>query len=249
MALMKESIIETKDLTKKYTTDSVALDHITLSIEAGDIFGFLGHNGAGKTTTINILTTLLEPTSGTAQVGGFDVIKNAFEIKRIIGYVPENVQLYGSLSSQENLEYFARLSGIRDPKKAIREITQLLDIGNYLDKRVQTLSKGMRQRIGLAQAILHNPKVLFLDEPTSGLDPIGVKQLRDIIVRLNTEKGMTIFMNTHLLSEVSKTCKTIGILNQGKLVYKGSLADATHTFKNEQALEDMYITTQKHESV
>lgn len=246
---MNENIIETKDLIKKYTNDSTALDNVTLSIEAGDIFGFLGHNGAGKTTTINILTTLLEPTSGTAQVGGFDVIKNAFEIKRIIGYVPENVQLYGSLSSQENLEYFARLSGIKDPKKAIREITQFLDIGNYLDKRVQTLSKGMRQRIGLAQAILHNPKVLFLDEPTSGLDPIGVKQLRDIIVRLNTEKGMTIFMNTHLLSEVSKTCKTIGILNQGKLVYKGSLADATHTFKNEQALEDMYITTQKHESV
>lgn len=246
---MNENIIETKDLIKKYTNDSIALDNVTLSIEAGDIFGFLGHNGAGKTTTINILTTLLEPTSGTAQVGGFDVIKNAFEIKRIIGYVPENVQLYGSLSSQENLEYFARLSGIKDPKKAIREITQFLDIGNYLDKRVQTLSKGMRQRIGLAQAILHNPKVLFLDEPTSGLDPIGVKQLRDIIVRLNTEKGMTIFMNTHLLSEVSKTCKTIGILNQGKLVYKGSLADATHTFKNEQALEDMYITTQKHESV
>lgn len=246
---MNENIIETKDLIKKYTNDSTAVDNVTLSIEAGDIFGFLGHNGAGKTTTINILTTLLEPTSGTAQVGGFDVIKNAFEIKRIIGYVPENVQLYGSLSSQENLEYFARLSGIKDPKKAIREITQFLDIGNYLDKRVQTLSKGMRQRIGLAQAILHNPKVLFLDEPTSGLDPIGVKQLRDIIVRLNTEKGMTIFMNTHLLSEVSKTCKTIGILNQGKLVYKGSLADATHTFKNEQALEDMYITTQKHESV
>jgi ABC-2 type transport system ATP-binding protein len=245
---MNENIIETKDLTKKYTTDSVALDHVTLSIEAGDIFGFLGHNGAGKTTTINILTTLLEPTSGTARVGGFDVIKNPFEIKRIIGYVPENVQLYGSLSSQENLEYFARLSGIKDPKKVIREITQFLDIGNYLGKRVQTLSKGMRQRIGLAQAILHNPKVLFLDEPTSGLDPIGVKQLRDIIVRLNTEKGMTIFMNTHLLSEVNKTCKTIGILNQGKLAYKGSLADATHAFKNEQALEDMYITTQKHES-
>ncbi len=245
---MNEFIIETKDLTKKYTTNSVALDHVTLSIEEGDIFGFLGHNGAGKTTTINMLTTLLEPTSGSARVGGFDVVTNPFEIKRIIGYVPENVQLYGSLSSQENLEYFARLSGIKDPKKAITEITQFLDIGNYLDKRVQTLSKGMRQRIGLAQAILHNPKVLFLDEPTSGLDPIGVKQLRDTIIRLNSEKGMTIFMNTHLLSEVSKTCKTIGILNQGKLVYKGSLSDATHAFKNEQALEDMYITTQKHES-
>ena len=243
---MSQNIIETKDLTKKYSTNSVALDRVTLSIEAGDVFGFLGHNGAGKTTTINMLTTLLEPTSGTAYVGGFDVVKNPFEIKRIIGYVPENVQLYGSLTSQENLEYFARLSDIKNPRKAIGEITQFLDIGDYLHKRVQTLSKGMRQRIGLAQAILHNPKILFLDEPTSGLDPIGVKQLRDIIVRLNTEKGMTIFMNTHLLSEVSKTCKTIGILNQGKLVYKGSLAEATHAFKNEQALEDMYITTQTH---
>ena len=244
---MRQNIIETKDLTKKYSADSTALESMTLNIEDGDVFGFLGHNGAGKTTTINMLTTLLEPTSGTAHVGGFDVVKDSFEIKRIIGYVPENVQLYGSLTSYENLEYFAQLSGIKNPKNTIGEITQFLDIGDYLHKRVQTLSKGMRQRIGLAQAILHNPKVLFLDEPTSGLDPIGVKQLRDIIVRLNTEKGMTIFMNTHLLSEVSKTCKTIGILNQGKLVYKGSLAEATHAFKNEQALEDMYITTQTHE--
>lgn len=242
---MKENIIELKGLTKRYG-DKIVVNDLHLSIEAGDIFGFLGHNGAGKTTTISMLTTLLEPSSGTADVGGFDIQKDSFAIKHIIGYVPENVQLYGSLSSRENLEYFAQLSAIKKTTKAIEEITQFLNIGDYLDKRVETLSKGMRQRVGLAQAILHSPKVLFLDEPTSGLDPIGVKQLRDIIIRLNTEKGMTIFMNTHLLSEVSKTCKTIGILNQGKLAYHGSLEDATHHFKNEQALEDMYITTQNH---
>ena len=243
---MKENIIELSGLTKSYGNKTV-VDALSFSIEAGDVFGFLGHNGAGKTTTISMLTTLLEPTAGTARVGGFDIQKDPFAVKHIIGYVPENVQLYGSLSSRENLEYFARLSAVENPGTAIGEIVQFLEIGDYLDSRVETLSKGMRQRIGLAQAILHNPKVLFLDEPTSGLDPIGVKQLRDIIIRLNTEKGMTIFMNTHLLSEVSKTCKTIAILNHGKLAYHGSLEDATHHFKDEQALEKMYITTQNHD--
>lgn len=245
---MKNNIIELKGLTKRYA-DVAVVEDLNLLIVEGDVFGFLGHNGAGKTTTINMLTTLLEPTSGTAFIGGNDLQKDPFAIKRIIGYVPEQIQLYGSLSTYENLEYFAKLSGIQNPKKIIVDTASFVDIEEYLHKRVETLSKGMRQRVGLAQAILHNPKILFLDEPTSGLDPIGVKQLRDIILRLNTERQTTIFMNTHLLSEVSKTCKTIGILNRGKLVYSGSLEDATHTFKNEQALEEMYITTQNHVSV
>lgn len=241
---MNESIIETRGLTKKYG-ESVVVNELSLSVAEGDVFGFLGHNGAGKTTTVNMLTTLLPASSGSAMIAGFDLVKDPFSIKRLIGYVPENVELYGSLTAYENLEYFGRLSGIRKPERAINETAEFLAIESYLHTRVDILSKGMRQRIGIAQAILHGPKILFLDEPTSGLDPIGVKQLREIIARLNTEKGMTIFMNTHLLSEVARTCKTIGILNHGALTYRGSLLEATNLFKSEQVLEDMYVAHQK----
>lgn len=240
-----QNIITLDGLTKTYG-DKTVVSNINLSIAEGEVFGFLGHNGAGKTTTINMLTTLLEPTSGTATIGGYDLRTESFKIKKLIGYVPEQVQLYGTLSAYENLEYFAKLSGIPETERLIKEMAAFVHIEEYLHQRVGTLSKGMRQRVGLAQAILHDPKVLFLDEPTSGLDPIGVKELRDIIQKLNQERGMTVFMNTHLLSEVSKTCTSIGILNHGNLMYSGSLEDATHTFKNEAALEEMYVITQHH---
>ena len=237
---MTTKILEVKNLSKKYNNFK-AVDELSFSVGQGEVFGFLGHNGAGKTTTVNMLTTLLEPSSGTANIADFDVIEQSFEIKNIIGYVPENVELYQSFSAYENLEYFAKLSGIKNPRKNIEEILEFLGASSYVDKKAKDLSKGMRQRIGIAQAILHNPKILFLDEPTSGLDPIGVKQLRDIILRLNKEKGMTIFMNTHLLSEVSKTCSTIGVLNHGHLVFIDSMENVLEKFKDENSLEDIYL--------
>lgn len=239
-----QPIIVTKALTKKYK-DTVALDSLNLQIEKGQIFGFLGHNGAGKTTTVSILTTLLEPTSGTASICGFDSQTAKIEVQKRIGYLPENVQFYDNLTAFENLEYLAELSGVSNPKNKIYEVLRFLNFTGIEQKKLGEFSKGMRQRIGIAQAILHNPEVLFLDEPTSGLDPMGIKDLRDIIIKLNKEKGITIFMNTHLLSEVAKTCTTIGVLNHGKLIYFDSLEQTMQRFKNEASLEEIYFSVEK----
>jgi ABC-2 type transport system ATP-binding protein len=236
-----QPIVATHALTKKYK-DSVVVDTLNLSVNKGEVFGFLGHNGAGKTTTVSMLTTLLEPTSGTATVCGFDTQKESIEVQKRIGYLPENVKFYDSLTAYENLEYLAKLSGVKNPKEKIHEVLTFLEFTGIEQKKLGEFSKGMRQRIGIAQAILHDPEVLFLDEPTSGLDPMGIKNLREIIVKLNAEKGMTIFMNTHLLSEVAKTCTTIGVLNQGKLIYCDSLAHTMEKFQNESSLEEIYFT-------
>lgn len=233
-------VIDIHGLTKKYG-DFSAVNNLTLKVKKGEIFGFLGHNGAGKTTTINMLTTLLEPTSGSGTVAGYDIVEEALEVRRNIGYLPENVRFYDSMTSYENLDYFARLSGISKPDSRIWEVLDFLDARTYAHKSISTLSKGMRQRIGIAQAIIHEPEILFLDEPTSGLDPFGVKQLREIILRLNSEKGITIFMNTHLLQEVTKTCSTIGVLNHGNLIYLDSLSNTMKRFRDERSLEDIYL--------
>ncbi len=234
-------IISTRLLTKDYK-ESVALDSLDLAINSGEIFGFLGHNGAGKTTTVSILTTLLSPSFGTASVCGYDVVAESFEVKKRIGYLPENVKFYDNLTAFENLAYLANLSGIHNPKEKITEVLEFLEFSGIENKKLGEFSKGMRQRIGIAQAILHDPLVLFLDEPTSGLDPMGIKKLRDTILKLNQEKGMTIFMNTHLLSEVAMTCTTIGVLSHGKLIYKDSLKNTMQRFHDENTLEDIYFS-------
>jgi ABC-2 type transport system ATP-binding protein len=221
--------------------DVEVLHGIDLSVATGEIFGFLGHNGAGKTTTIHVLTTLLKPASGLVRVCGFDVVEQRLEVQRNIGYLPENVRLYDSLTAAENLRFFAQLSGVEDVAAAIDEALGILDCRELAARRVGTFSKGMRQRIGVAQAILHRPRVLFLDEPTSGLDPMGVRQLRDTIVRLNSEFGITIFMNTHLLSEVARVCTTIGVLSEGELIYNDTLERTLERFPDEASLEDIYV--------
>jgi ABC-2 type transport system ATP-binding protein len=237
---MSKSAISTDRLSKSYGA-TVALDGLSLEVAAGEVFGLLGHNGAGKTTTVNLLTTLLEPTSGTASVGGHSVTEDPRAVRRAIGYLPENVQFYDNLTLLENLRFFARLSGLRRPDERIRDVLRILDFEGHDRQRLATFSKGMRQRVGIAQAILHSPTVLFLDEPTSGLDPEGVRTLRQTIVRLNSEFGMTIFMNTHLLSEVTKTCTSIGILRGGKLVHEDSLEGTLAAFPGENSLEEIYF--------
>ena len=232
--------IELVSLVHRYG-DVEVLHRIDLTVATGEIFGFLGHNGAGKTTTIHVLTTLLKPASGSARVCGFDVVEQRLEVQRNIGYLPENVRLYDSLTAAENLRFFAQLSGVNDVPRAIDETLGILDCRELADRRVGTFSKGMRQRIGVAQAILHRPRVLFLDEPTSGLDPMGVRQLRDTIVHLNAELGITIFMNTHLLSEVARVCTTIGVLSEGELIYNDTLENTLRRFPDEASLEDIYV--------
>ena len=229
------------NLSKQYG-DFKALDELSLTIPRGEIFGFLGHNGAGKTTTISILTTLMAPSSGSATVCGCDVERQDMEARSHIGYVPENVRLYDSMTATDNLTFFAKLSGVDEPARRSDETLTILDCPELAMKKVGEMSKGQRQRVGLAQAILHRPEVLFLDEPTSGLDPLGIKTLRDLIVKLNHEFGMTIFMNTHLISEISKTCTSIAVLNQGRLAYHDTIAGVLKRFKNDQTLEDLYLS-------
>jgi ABC-2 type transport system ATP-binding protein len=235
-----EYAVQTAELNMRYG-EQTALSDLNLTVEKGEIFGFLGHNGAGKTTTVNILTTLLEPTSGTATVNGFDITKESLAVRRTIGYLPENVEFYDALTLNENLTFFARLSGLVKPARRIAEVLEFLDFTGHDNQKLVTFSKGMRQRVGIAQAILHEPTLLFLDEPASGLDPAGVKILRDTIIRLNKELGMTIFMNTHLLAEVTKTCTSIGVLRAGRLIYQNSLASTLEKFPSEDSLEDIYL--------
>jgi ABC-2 type transport system ATP-binding protein len=230
----------TDELTKKYNGKTV-LSSLSLEVPQGEVFGLLGHNGAGKTTTVSILTTLLDPSSGRAEVNGHDIAKDDMKVRKSVGYLPENVEFYDALSLDENLTFFARLSGIPKPGERIREVLRFLDFEGHGKERLSTFSKGMRQRAGIAQAILHQPSVLFLDEPTSGLDPAGVKMLRDTIVRLSTELGMTIFMNTHLLAEVTKTCTSIGILRAGELIYHDSLERTLRSFPAQDSLEEIYL--------
>jgi ABC-2 type transport system ATP-binding protein len=241
---MYTHIIHTQGLTKSYGEVKV-VDALDLKIAEGEVFGFLGHNGAGKTTTLSMLTTLITPTSGKASIAGLDLSRDALGIKRLIGYLPENVQLYDAMTGYENLLYFAKLSDVAKPKEAIEHTVNFLELAPYIHKKIGAMSKGMRQRIGIAQAILHEPKVLFLDEPSSGLDPMGMKQLRAIIIRLNAEKGVTIFMNTHLLSEVTAVCTSIGVLNSGKLIYLASVEDTLKKFKDEKSLEQIYFSVER----
>ena len=236
-----EPAIQIKALSKRYGA-FLALDNLTLDIAKGEVFGFLGHNGAGKTTTIHILTSLLAPSAGSAKVCGYDVVADSMKARSQIGYVPENVRLYESLTAKDNLLFFARLSGVENPKRAIDETLKLLDCAELAEKLVGAMSKGQRQRIGLAQAVLHRPSVLFLDEPTSGLDPLGIKTLRDLITRLNRELGMTIFMNTHLISEVAKTCTSIAVLNHGRLAYADTIGNVMQRFGDEAGLENLYLS-------
>jgi ABC-2 type transport system ATP-binding protein len=240
---MTNYAIATKGLSKSYQ-DNVAVKSLSLLVQQGEIFGLLGHNGAGKTTTVNMLTTLLEPTSGHIEIDGVNARDNAHDVRRKIGYLPESVQLYNNMTTMENLRFFAKLSGLKNPDSQIEDTLDYLDFSKHADKKVGSFSKGMRQRVGIAQAIVHRPAVLFLDEPTSGLDPEGVVQLREIIIGLNKRLGMTIFMNTHLLSEVTKTCTSIGILRQGKLAYQSPLDEVLSGPLGVNALEEMYMNVE-----
>lgn len=244
---MTTPAIQTQDLTRKYDA-LTAVDKLSLSIDSGEIFAFLGHNGAGKTTTISLLTTLLLPTSGSASVMGYDIVNQNKEVRQKIGYVPENVRLYNDLSVAENLRFFGQLSEVEEVEVRIEAVLNLIGHPEWRDLRVGTFSKGMRQRIGIAQALLNYPSVLFLDEPASGLDPEGQRAIGDLIVHLNHEFGITIFMNTHQLSEAAKLCTSIGIMNHGHLVMADSLQNVMERFPDTSSLEEVYLSIERKEN-
>jgi len=214
-------MIEVKDLTRRFGM-STAVDSISFDVRPGEVIGFLGPNGAGKTTTIRVLTAYLPPTSGTARVMDLDVVEDSLEVRRRIGYLPENNPLYEELEVSEYLEWLAEIRAIpvQDRARAIRRAVERCGLGDALGKSVGQLSKGYRQRVGLAQAILHDPAILFLDEPTSGLDPNQARDVRELIRELKSEK--TVFLSSHILPEVQAMCDRVLIIHKGRIVASGT---------------------------
>ena len=217
-------MIKVSELTKRYAR-TTAVDHISFEVEKGQIVGFLGPNGAGKTTTMRMLTCFLPPTSGAASVAGFDVLEQPMEVKRRIGYLPETPPLYHEMRATEYLQFVGKLKGLSGPdlKQRVDTACERCAITDVRDKLLGKLSKGYRQRVGLAQAILHNPDVLILDEPTAGLDPKQINETRDLIKSLAGDH--TIILSTHILPEVEQTCKQVIIISKGKLVATDSVSN------------------------
>lgn len=216
-------IIEISDLSKKYG-DFTALDQLNLTIEEGAVFGFIGPNGAGKTTTMRILTTLLKPTEGTAKIGGYSVSDNPNEVRRLIGYMPDFFGVYDDMKVWEYLDFFAACYDIPESvrKGMIGDLLDLVDLGHKHDEMVESLSRGMKQRLCLARTLAHDPKVLILDEPASGLDPRARIEMRELLRELQN-MGKTIFFSSHILSEVADICTDIGIMEAGKMVAYGDI--------------------------
>ena len=232
------AVITAAGLTKKYGRFT-AVDNLDLSITRGEIFGLLGPNGAGKTTTILMLLGLTEPTSGTVRVAGCDPVRDPLSVKSIVGYLPDNVGFYPNMSGRQNLRYTAALNRIR-PKEAEERISALLkDVGltDAADKRAGTYSRGMRQRLAIADALVKRPVILILDEPTIGIDPDGVRHMLGMLERLKTQEGMTILLSSHLLYQVQEICDRVGIFVGGRLIAAGPVAELEKQLSKRDELE------------
>jgi ABC-2 type transport system ATP-binding protein len=228
--------IRTRGLTKAYG-DLIAVDHLDLEVHAGEIFGLLGQNGAGKTTTILMLLGLAEPTEGQARVVGLDPARRPLEVKRRVGYLPDAVGFYGDMSGRDNLRYTARLNRIprAEAEAAIDEALEQVGLGARGDSLTETYSRGMLQRLGIADALIKDPDVLILDEPTTAIDPLGVKEILDLLRKLVNERQMAILLSSHLLSQVQSVCDRIGIFAAGRLIGQGTMAELAHRFGDDLA--------------
>jgi len=224
-------MIEIKNLTKKFGSETV-LNNISFEVKRGEILGFLGPNGAGKTTTMKIITSFWSATSGQVKIDGLDGEKDSLSIKKKIGYLPETVPLYDDMRVYEYMKFIAEIRGIpkSEIKKRIKKVSEECGIRKVIRKPIEELSKGYRQRIGLAQAIMHEPDILILDEPTTGLDPNQIAEIRDLIKKIGKEK--TIIFSTHILSEVSAVCDRVIIINEGKIVGEGSPQELINKIKS-----------------
>ena len=219
-----EKIIEVKSLTKSYK-NLLAVDSLELNVYKGDIFGFLGPNGAGKSTTIRMLLTLIRPEAGTINLFGKSLKNERKSILSNIGALVEKPDFYNYLSAYKNLEILSRLSGKDIKRKRILEILEIVGLKSRKDSKVKTYSHGMKQRLGIAQTLLHNPDLIILDEPTTGLDPQGMKEIRDLIIHLCKEENKTIFLSSHILSEVEQIANRMIIINKGKAIVEGSVQE------------------------
>ncbi len=229
-------MIEVQSLAKFYG-DYSAVSDISFTAQKGEIVGFLGPNGAGKTTTIRMLATFLPPSSGTAKVAGFDILTNSDEVRRHIGYLPENPPLYREMMVHEYLKFVAQIKGVpsREIRSRVEEVIECCFLTDVRRKLCQHLSRGYRQRVGIAQAIIHKPEVIILDEPTSGLDPKQIVEIRALIASL--AQNNTVILSTHILPEVSSVCNKVVIINHGRIVVQSSLADLV----KEKSLEQVFM--------
>lgn len=215
-------IIQVNQLSKHYK-DIKAIDDLSFSVNQGEIYGFLGQNGAGKSTTIRMLLTLIEPTRGNIEIFGFDLLTHRKEILRQVGAIIEKPDLYKYLTALENLSIFAKFSGIRPTQKQLLEQLEMVGLKNRVNSKIKTYSQGMKQRLGIAVALIHDPKLIILDEPTNGLDPQGIADMRNLILRLSKDYGKTIFVSSHLLSEIEIIADRMLILDKGKKLLRALL--------------------------
>ena len=221
-----QAVIQTEGLTKLYGPNP-AVRGLNLQVPAGEVFGFLGPNGAGKTTTILMLMGLTEPSSGRVEVLGFDPTRQPLEVKRRVGCLPENVGYYRDMTGRENMRYVAQLNGLngREAETRITEALERVGLADEADKRVGAYSRGMRQRLGIAELLVKKPQLMILDEPTLGLDPKGITSMLRLIRDLSQEQGITVLLCSHLLHQVQEICDQVGIMNQGRLVASGTMEE------------------------
>ncbi len=212
-------ILDVQNLVKKYG-DNTAVDDVSFQVEEGEIFGLLGPNGAGKTTTISMLTGVLEPTAGTATIGGYDIRRQMGQVKKLIGLVPQELALYPTLSARSNLNFFGSVYGLRGPalKSRVDDVLRIVALSDRANEAVDTYSGGMKRRVNIAAGLVHQPQLLFLDEPTVGVDPQSRHHIFDSVLRLNRERGMSIIYTTHYMEEVELLCNRVGIIDMGRLV-------------------------------
>lgn len=236
------AMIEVTGLTKRYR-DRIAVEDLSFQLPEGEILGFLGPNGAGKSTTMKIVTGYLPATSGTVKVAGFDVFEDPYEVKRRIGYLPETPPLYPEMTVRGYLRFVASIKGVRRGQMAaeLERVAHATGVAEVMDRLIQNLSKGFRQRVGIAQALLGSPPVLILDEPTEGLDPSQRAEMRHLIKGLAGKH--TVILSTHILSEVTMTCERVLILNQGRMVAFDEIRNLAHALGqgDQTSLEDIFL--------
>ena len=228
------TIIETRELTKRYG-DIVAVDSLNLSIRQGEVFGLLGPNGAGKTTTTLMLLGLTEPTSGSAYIEGHNCTREPIAVKKLVGYLPDNVGFYGDMTGRENLRFTGQLNGMRGPEleKRIDQLLERVGMTHAADRKAGTYSRGMKQRLGIADVLIKNPSIVIMDEPTLGIDPEGMWELLQIIRELAEQDGRTVLISSHQLYQVQQVCDRVGIFVKGKLIACGGIKDLANQLQAE----------------
>ncbi|APC39864.1 ABC transporter ATP-binding protein [Clostridium estertheticum] len=235
---MDKYVLKIDNLSKKYKNIKV-VDNINLNVKEGTIYGFLGPNGAGKSTTIRMILGLIKATSGTVKLFGDDIQENRIKILKRIGAIVESPSYYGHLSAYDNLKIWAELKGVNSNK--IVEVLKLLNLSEAKNKKINNFSLGMKQRLGIAQALIGDPDFLILDEPTNGLDPMGIREIRNLLISLAKDHNKTIFISSHILSEMELIVDDVGIINKGKLLYEGSLSKLKSEHKSCLNLEEIFI--------